>query len=187
MSRTPTQSCWSFLKLCRIGSRSSAAAAELGERPREASRAMGSLSSTRLSISPSIMPGLLVRMPGQVRRCRRRARRTAAATGGLKLNSSQSTPLPPSESLTLSRFTSVESGSGVAAMALSKLRGDGGQEVPAAARGEEADLLLAQRHQVAVGLLHVAEAVLAQHLDDLLLGRVGVEHQVDLGLGRRRR
>ena len=72
-------------------------------------------------------------------------------------------------------------------MRLQQLRGDGGQKVPAAARGEETDLLLAQRHQVAIGLLHVAEAVLAQHLGDPLRRRIGIEHQVRLGLGLRRR
>ena len=64
------------------------------------------------------MPGLLVRMPDRywldehssTYRC---------SVGGLKLNSSHSTPLPPSESLTLLRLTSVKSGSGVSAIAAS--------------------------------------------------------------------
>ena len=59
------------------------------------------------------MPGLLVSKP------ERNELNAHISTynrndGGLKLNSSHNTPLPPSESLTLLRFTSVASGSGVA-------------------------------------------------------------------------
>ena len=49
-------------------------------------------------------------------------------------------------------------------------------------RRKEANPLLGQRHQIAIRLLHVAEAVLAQHLDDPLLRRIGIEHQIDFGL-----
>jgi len=65
----------------------------------------------------------------------------------------------------------VESGSGVVA----------GQEMAAASRGEEAELLLGERHQVAVGLFPVGEGVLAQHLFDSFGRRVGVEYEVDFG------
>ena len=42
-----------------------------------------------------------------------------SSEAGLKLNSSQSTPLPPSESLTAARLPSVASGSGVLPIAAS--------------------------------------------------------------------
>ena len=55
--------------------------------------------------------------------------------------------------------------------------------MPAAPGGEETDVLFAQRHEVPIRLFHVAEGVLAQHLDDSLRRRIGIEHQVRLGLG----
>ena len=65
---------------------------------------------------------------------------------------------------------------------LQQLRRDRCQEVPTSPRGEKADLLLGQGHQVVVGLLEVAERILAEHLLDSLLGRIGIEHKVHLGL-----
>ena len=150
MSRTPTRNCWAFLKLCNIGSMSSA--------PRHSSASVasrnsnvGSLSSNRPSISSSSMPGLLIRMPDRYW-LDEHSSTYKCSVGGLKLNSSHSTPLPPSESLTLLRLTSVKSGSGVAAMACKQLRRDGRQKMPAAAGREKADLLGRQFHQVLVGL-----------------------------------
>ena len=66
---------------------------------------------------PSSIPGLLMRMPD--RYGWKNTVLTYSLRRGAKLNSSHSTPLPPNESLTLARLTSVESGSGVAAMASS--------------------------------------------------------------------
>ena len=115
MSRTPTRNCWAFLKLCKIGSRSSA--------PRQSSVSVESRnarSGKRLRTSPSIssssMPGLLVKMPDRYW-LEEQSSTYNLSVGGLKLKSSHSTPLPPSESLTLARLTNVESGSGVAAIA----------------------------------------------------------------------
>src|SRR5688572_13850109 len=64
------------------------------------------------------MPGLLVSSPDKYELDAHNCT-YSCSDGGLKLNSSHSTPLPPSESLTLLRLTSVASGSGVAAMARS--------------------------------------------------------------------
>ena len=66
---------------------------------------------------------------------------------------------------------------------LQQPRRDRGQEVPAAARREKADLLVRQRHQVLIGLRNVAKRIAAQHLGDPLARRIGIEHQVDLRLG----
>ena len=75
-------------------------AAQFGQRVRRATRSVGSLSSTRLSISSSSMPGLLIRMPDRYW-LDEHSSTYKCSVGGLKLNSSHSTPLPPSESLTL--------------------------------------------------------------------------------------
>ena len=56
---------------------------------------------------------------GQVRARRTQRAHTSSSDGWLKLNSSHSAALPPSESLTRLRFTSVVSGSGVWAIAAS--------------------------------------------------------------------
>ena len=51
------------------------------------------------------------------------------------------------------------SGSGVSARAAQQLRGDAGQEVPAAARGQERTVSCGELRQVLVGPLHVAEGI----------------------------
>ena len=119
MSRTPTRSCCEALKAWMIGSSSTA---PLQSSASAASRTagVGSRGTTRLSSSSSIMPGLLI--SSLARKGLDEQRRTVRSSdGGWKLNSSQSTPLPPRESLTATRFASVASGSGVVAMAASSL------------------------------------------------------------------
>ena len=66
---------------------------------------------------------------------------------------------------------------------LEQIGGDRRQKVTATARGKEADFLFRQGHEVLIGLLHVAEAVLAEHLFDQFRLWIGIEHQVGLGLG----
>src|SRR5688572_32459486 len=65
------------------------------------------------------MPGLLVSSPDKYELDAHNCT-YSCSEGGLKLNSSHNTPLPPSESLTLLRLTSVASGSAVCAMALNR-------------------------------------------------------------------
>ena len=54
--------------------------------------------------------------------------------------------------------------------------------MPTTTLRQEAVLLLGQRHQIAVGRRDVAKTVFAQHFLDPLVRRIGVEHQIDLGL-----
>ena len=104
--------------------------------------------------------------------------------GRLLLKSSHSAALPPSESLTRLRFTSVVSGSGVLAIAAKQPRGDRGQKMSAAARGEEADFFRRQRHEVLIGGRHILEWIAAQHLLDALLRRVRIVNEINFRLRR---
>ena len=128
---------------------------------RPASRCMssrvGSLSSTRLSIRPSIMPGLLVRMLGQVRAVGAELDVQPQA-GRVEAEQLPEHALAAERIAHLVQVDQRRVGVGRGGDGRQQSRGDGRQEVPAAPRREEADLLLGQRHQVAIGLLHVAEA-----------------------------
>ena len=184
ISRTPTRNCCAFLKLCRIGSRSSAARGQFGSDSLQACRASAACRAPGCPSARRSCPDCSIRMPDKYG-LDAHSSTYSRSDGGLKLNSSHSTPLPPSESLTLLRFTSVASGSGVAAMAFKQPRGDRGQKMPAAASREEANLLLRQRHQVLIRLRDVAERVAAEHLGNPRRRRIGVEHQIDLRLRSR--
>jgi hypothetical protein len=66
----------------------------------------------------------------------------------VQLNSSHSTPLPPSESLTLLRLTASNRDPGVSPIACSS-GARWRQEMAAAARGQEEIFSVVKRHQVA--------------------------------------
>ena len=102
------------------------------------------------------MPGLLVRMPDR-NGLKAHSSTYSRSDGGLKLNSSHSTPLPPSESLTLLRFTSVASGSGVAAIAFSSRGAIAARKCRQRRVDRKRIFSRRQRHQVLIGLVTCRE------------------------------
>ncbi len=189
ISRTPTRRCCAFLKLCRIGSTSSA--------PRQRSAS---------SRSSDVETGQLVQHQ-RVHQLVDHARIAGQDSGQIGTGRAQlhvqsqrrrvEAEQLPQHALAAQRvadFAEVDQrriGIGRGGDRLEQVGRDGGQEVAAAPRGEKRDLLRGQCHQVVIGALGRREIRTGRGIGESdSERRVRVQHQIDFrrpSPGRRRR